>query len=55
MKHLTVENYAKAYQMILDKGYDKHNAERIVVDIFNIVEEYGKDAEFYIAAIPDQN
>ena len=55
MKVLSMENYAKAYQMIKNKGYDKHNAEKLAVEIFHIVEAYGKDAEFYIEALPDQN
>ncbi len=55
MKLLTLENYARAVQLIKYKGYDKHNAERLAVDIFCIVEEYGKDVEFYIEHLPDQN
>lgn len=55
MKLLSLENYAKAIQMVKAKGYDDKNTERIVVDIFGIVEEYGGTAEFYIEALPDQN
>lgn len=55
MLHLTLENYAKAIQMVKAKGYDDKNTERIVVDIFSIVEEYGGTAEFYIEALPVQN
>lgn len=55
MVHLTLENYANAIQMVKDKGYDDKNTERIVVDIFSIVEEYGGEAELYIEALPDQN
>ena len=55
MKVLSMENYAKAFQMIKNKGYDKHNAEKLAVEIFQIVEQHGKDAEFYIEHLPDQN
>ena len=55
MLHLSLENYAKAIQMVKDKGYDDKNTERIVVDIFHIVEQHGNIAEFYIEALPDQN
>lgn len=55
MKLLTLENYARAVQLIKYKGYDKHNAERLAADIFHIVEEYGKNVEFYIEALPEQN
>lgn len=55
MVHLTLENYANAIQMVKDKGYDDKNTERIVVDIFSIVEQYGNTAEFYIEALPNQN
>lgn len=55
MKLLTMDNYTKAFQMIKDKGYDKHNAEKLAVEVFHIVEQHGKDAEFYIEALPDQN
>lgn len=55
MLHLSLENYAKAIQMVKDKGYDDKNTQRIVVDIFDIVENYGGVAEFYIEALPDQN
>ena len=55
MLHLSLENYSKAIQMVKDKGYDDKNTERIVVDIFSIVEQYGNTAEFYIKALPDQN
>lgn len=52
---LTMENYSKAVQMIKYKGYDKHNAERIAVDLFHIVEEHGNTVEFYIEQLPEQN
>lgn len=55
MELLTLENYAKAIQMVKDKGYDDKNTERIVIDIFAIVEKHGKTAEFYIEALPNQN
>ena len=55
MKLLTLENYAKAVQLIKYKGYDRHNAERLATDIFNIVEEHGNTVEFYIEYLPDQN
>ena len=55
MLHLTLENLKKAIQMVKAKGYDDKNTERIVVDIFSIVEKYGKTAEFYIEALPNQN
>ena len=55
MLHLSLENYSKAIQMVKDKGYDDKNTERIVVDIFSIVEEYGGVAELYIEALPNQN
>lgn len=55
MELLTLENYAKAIQMVKAKGYDDKNTERIVVDIFDIVEKHGKTAEFYIEYLPDQN
>lgn len=55
MKLLTLENYSKAVQLIKYKGYDKHNAERLAIDIFHIVEAHGKDVEFYIESLPDQN
>lgn len=55
MKLLTLENYAKAVQLIKYKGYDKHSAERLAADIFHIVEEYGGTAEFYIEHLIDQN
>ena len=54
MTALTLENYAKAIQLVKDKGYDDKNTERIVVDIFYIVEQHGKDAEFYIEHLPEQ-
>lgn len=55
MLKLTLENYAKAIQLVKNKGYDGKNTERIVVDIFLIVEQYGNTAEFYIEHLPDQN
>ena len=55
MLHLTLENYAKAIQLVKDKGYDDKNTERIVVDIFLIVEKHGNTAEFYIEHLPNQN
>ena len=55
MTALTLENYAKAIQMVKAKGYDDKNTARIVVDIFDIVEKYGKTAEFYIEHLPNQN
>lgn len=55
MLKLTLENYAKAIQMVKDKGYDDKNTERIVVDIFHIVEQHGNTAEFYIEHLPVQN
>ena len=55
MKLLTMENYSKAVQLLKYKGYDKHNAEKLAVEIFHIVETHGKTAEFYIEALPDQN
>lgn len=55
MKTLTLENYTKAVQLIKYKGYDKHNAEKLAVDIFHIVEKHGKDVEFYIKHLPKQN
>ena len=55
MKVLSMENYAKAFQMIKNKGYDKHNAEKLAVEMFHIVEQHGKDVEFYIEHLPDQN
>ena len=54
MKLLTMENYSKAVQLIKYKGYDKNNAEKLAVEIFHIVEEHGKDVEFYIEHLPDQ-
>lgn len=55
MLHLTLENYAKAIQLVKDKGYDDKNTERIVTDIFLIVEQHGNTAEFYIEHLPKQN
>lgn len=55
MLYLSLENYTKAIQMVKAKGYDDKNTERIVVDIFSIVEKYGNTAEFYIEALPSQN
>ena len=55
MKLLTLENYAKAIQMVKGKGYDDKNTERIVVDIFSIVAKHDNTAEFYIEHLPDQN
>lgn len=55
MLHLSLESYAKAIQMVKAKGYDDKNTERIVIDIFSIVEKQGSTAEFYIEALPDQN
>lgn len=55
MVHLTLENYAKAIQLIKYKGYDTHNAERLAIDLFHIVEAHGKTVEFYIDYLPDQN
>ena len=54
MKVLSMENYTKAYQMVLDKGYDKHNTEKLVIDIFHIIEQHGNTAEFYIEHLPNQ-
>lgn len=55
MKVLTLENYQKAVQLIKYKGYDKHNAEKLAIDVFNIVEKHGKTVEFYIDCLPQQN
>ena len=55
MKLLTLENLEKAFCMVKDKGYDEKNTQRIVLDIFAIVEKYGKDVEFYIDCLPTQN
>ena len=55
MLHLSFENYAKAIRMVKAKGYDDKHTEQIVLDIFDIVEEYGNTAEFYIEHLPDQN
>ena len=55
MKLLTLENLEKAFCMVKNKGYDDKNSQRIVLDIFAIVEKYGKDVEFYIEHLPDQN
>ena len=55
MLYLSLENLKKATQMVKAKGYDDKNTERIVLDIFGIVEKYGKTAEFYIEALPSQN
>ena len=55
MLHLSLENLKKAIQMVKAKGYDDKNTERIVIDIFSIVEKHGKTAEFYIEALPNQN
>lgn len=55
MLHLTFENLEKAIQMVKAKGYDDKHTEQIVLDIFDIVEEYGGVAEFYIEALPVQN
>lgn len=55
MELLTLENYSKAIQMVKDKGYDDKNTERIVVDIFLIVQNHGSTAEFYIEHLPDQS
>lgn len=54
MLHLSLETLAKAIQMVKAKGYDDKHTEQIVLDIFNIVEEYGGTAEFYIEALPVQ-
>ena len=55
MKLLTLENLEKAFCMIKAKGYDEKNSQRIALDIFDIVEKYGKDVEFYIELLPSQN
>ena len=55
MKVLSLENLKKAIQMVKAKGYDDKNTQRIVVDIFSIVEKYGGVAELYIEALPIQN
>lgn len=55
MKLLTLENLEKAFCMVKDKGYDDKNTQRIVMDIFAIVEKHGKDVEFYIEHLPNQN
>lgn len=55
MKLLTLENLEKAIYLVKSKGYDDKNTQSIVLDIFAIVEKYGKDAEFYIDMLPAQN
>lgn len=55
MKLLTLENLEKAISLVKSKGYDDKNTQRIVLDIFAIVEKYDKDVEFYIEMLPTQN
>ena len=55
MKLLTLENLEKAIYLIKLKGYDDKNTQRIAMDIFAIVEKYGKTVEFYIDCLPLQN
>ena len=55
MMLLTIDNYLNAVQLIKYKGYDEKNSSRIALDIFDIVEKYGKTVEYYIEHLPDQN
>lgn len=54
MKLLTLENLEKAINLVKSKGYDEKNTQRIVMDVFAIVEKYGKTVEFYIDMLPNQ-
>lgn len=51
MKYLTLKNMERATQMIMDKGYDREEANNMALNCFAMVNQFSNSVEFYIGKI----
>ena len=53
MKRLTLNNFAKATNLIMAKGYTKKQAEDIAINCFALTSNFGGNVEEYIQKIDE--